>query len=85
MAGLPVFVGAVQLTLRLVGVAWAAVTVGASGLAGGSSTSVTVMMSVVLVDNVRAAAPLVAVMVTTYSLSLASFAGVVLCASVGFS
>ena len=43
------------------------------------------MMSVVLVDNVRSPLPLVAVMVTTYLLSLASFAGVVLCTSVGFS
>ena len=75
--------GGVQLIVTLVVVI--SVTVGVAGLPGGSCTSVTVTMSVLLTDNARAPAPLVAVTVTTYTLFPAAFAGVVLCTSVGFS
>ena len=47
MAG-PVFVGAVQLTSRLVFDPAVADTVGAAGMPGGSSTSVTVIVTVMV-------------------------------------
>ena len=46
MFGLPALAGAVQVTLRLVVEPEAAVTVGADGATGGSSTSVSVIVTV---------------------------------------
>ena len=77
--------GAVQLTFNSVGLAWGAVTVGASGFPGASVTSVTVMVSVCVAVIARASAPLVAVTVMIYSLLVAAFAGVALSASPGIS
>ena len=57
-------VGAVQLTFNCVAVFATGDTVRAVGAAGGSLASVTVMVNVWLVDNVRAPAPLVAVTIT---------------------
>ena len=65
IAGLPVFTGAVQLTLRLVGVAGTLVTVGAAGAIGGSDASVTVMVNVcAALVRTRSPVPLVAVICT---------------------
>ena len=78
------FPGADQFTVRLE--CEAAVTVGASGFAGGSASSVTVMVSVRgSVDSARAPVPPVAVTFTIYTLLAAAFTGSVLCTSVGFS
>ena len=45
MGGLPVFRGAFQVTSRLQPVSFVAVTLGAPGADGGSSTSVTLMVT----------------------------------------
>ena len=62
---MPVFGGAVQVISMYKTPSWLpGATVGAAGLAGGSSTSVTVIVSVLLTDNARAPVPPVAVTVT---------------------
>ena len=75
--------GAVHVTRRLVTAV--ATTVGTAGFAGGSSSSCTVTTTVRDVVLCRSPLPLVALTSSTYSLSPAAFAGVVLSASSGTS
>ena len=64
--GGPVFAGAAQLTIRLVGVA--GISVGAIGLSGGSSTSVTLIVKGCVPVRARSPVPLVADTKTMYAL-----------------
>ena len=74
------FVGTLQLTVRLFTVD--VETVGAEGLPGASVTSVTVTLSVSLAVNAREPVPPVAVTITIYSLFSAALLFAVLVASV---